>query len=126
MPMIKCPECGNDVSDKAKACIHCGFPISNLTPIQGIATIKVGKLDITNLWAKATIIDEDTGAEIAKIRKGESFTIKVDKTINIKVKFGPMMRAATATLNPNEGVKYLLDRQTFSLFLTKIDIIDSD
>lgn len=126
MAMIKCPECGNNVSDMAKACIHCGFPISTLKPTQGTATIKVSKLDTTNLWAKATIIDEDTGAEIAKVRQGESFTIKVDKTMNIKVKFGPMMRAATATLNPNESVKYLLDKQTFSLFLTKIDVIDSN
>lgn len=27
MSIIKCPECGKDVSDKAKYCIHCGFPI---------------------------------------------------------------------------------------------------
>ena len=28
MALIKCPECGKDVSDKASACIHCGFPLS--------------------------------------------------------------------------------------------------
>ena len=27
MAMIKCPECGKDVSDKAASCIHCGSPI---------------------------------------------------------------------------------------------------
>ena len=27
MAMIKCPECGRDISDKAKDCIHCGFPV---------------------------------------------------------------------------------------------------
>lgn len=27
MALIKCPECGRDISDKAKACIHCGYPI---------------------------------------------------------------------------------------------------
>lgn len=27
MPMINCPECGKEVSDKAKACINCGCPI---------------------------------------------------------------------------------------------------
>lgn len=27
MALIKCPECGQQVSDKAKSCIHCGFPI---------------------------------------------------------------------------------------------------
>lgn len=29
MSLIKCPECGKDVSDKSKICIHCGFPISS-------------------------------------------------------------------------------------------------
>lgn len=28
MALIKCPECGNNISDKAEACIHCGFPLS--------------------------------------------------------------------------------------------------
>ena len=27
--LIKCPECGKDVSDKASACIHCGFPLND-------------------------------------------------------------------------------------------------
>ena len=27
MALIKCPECGNMVSDKAIACIHCGSPL---------------------------------------------------------------------------------------------------
>ena len=24
MAMIKCPECGQEISDKAKKCVHCG------------------------------------------------------------------------------------------------------
>ena len=27
MALIKCPECGKEVSDKASACIHCGYPL---------------------------------------------------------------------------------------------------
>lgn len=27
MALIKCPECGKEVSDKAPACIHCGYPM---------------------------------------------------------------------------------------------------
>ena len=27
MALIKCPECGNEISDKAQQCIHCGYPI---------------------------------------------------------------------------------------------------
>lgn len=27
--LIKCPECGKEISNKAKQCIHCGYPLSN-------------------------------------------------------------------------------------------------
>ena len=25
--LIKCPECGKEISDKSEVCIHCGFPL---------------------------------------------------------------------------------------------------
>lgn len=28
--LIKCPECGKEVSDKAHVCIHCGYPLEEL------------------------------------------------------------------------------------------------
>ena len=30
MALIKCPECGKEVSDRAANCINCGFPLSSL------------------------------------------------------------------------------------------------
>lgn len=33
MALIKCPECGKKISDKATACIHCGCPIEH-TPVE--------------------------------------------------------------------------------------------
>lgn len=29
MALIKCPECGKDISNMSEKCIHCGFPITN-------------------------------------------------------------------------------------------------
>lgn len=29
MPLIKCPECGREVSTSAVACPHCGFPVAS-------------------------------------------------------------------------------------------------
>ena len=29
MALINCPECGKQISDKAAACIHCGYPLEN-------------------------------------------------------------------------------------------------
>lgn len=28
MSLIKCPECGKEVSDKSKTCVHCGYPLA--------------------------------------------------------------------------------------------------
>lgn len=30
MAMIKCPECGNQISSRATACIKCGLPMSEI------------------------------------------------------------------------------------------------
>lgn len=30
MSLIKCPECGKEISDKAKHCVHCGYPLEEL------------------------------------------------------------------------------------------------
>ena len=30
MALIKCPECGREISDKSERCIHCGYPLSNI------------------------------------------------------------------------------------------------
>ena len=34
MALIKCPECGKDVSTSASACPHCGYPINGNKPQQ--------------------------------------------------------------------------------------------
>ena len=40
MALIKCPECGKEVSDKAAACIHCGCPIQKVHTEQQYAPPK--------------------------------------------------------------------------------------
>lgn len=51
MALIKCPECGKEISDKSSACIHCGFPLKKqdhisyknvvlLTPHNGYSVAK--------------------------------------------------------------------------------------
>ena len=30
MSLIKCPECGKEISSRAKQCIHCGYPIEDV------------------------------------------------------------------------------------------------
>ena len=32
MALIKCPECGKEISEKAECCIHCGMPLKGNSP----------------------------------------------------------------------------------------------
>lgn len=45
MALIKCPECGKDVSNLSKLCIHCGYPLTNDSEIlnQNTTCIIMGK-----------------------------------------------------------------------------------
>lgn len=45
--MIKCPDCGNEISEKAKACPHCGRPINpnkGCTLVVGVLLVVFGML----------------------------------------------------------------------------------
>lgn len=33
MALINCPECGNEVSDKAEVCIRCGYPLREVSKV---------------------------------------------------------------------------------------------
>lgn len=39
MALIKCPECGKEISDLAIACVHCGCPIHKIEPKPTTGTI---------------------------------------------------------------------------------------
>lgn len=45
MALIKCPECGKEISDKAPACIQCGFPLTEYLH-NNDASINISEIDI--------------------------------------------------------------------------------
>lgn len=49
MALIKCPECGKEISDKSTNCIHCGCPIDN---IENLSEAMNDSLDVKNEKSK--------------------------------------------------------------------------
>lgn len=49
MALIKCPECGKEISDKAKVCINCGCPLEEVSTT-GIVRIKMPTILLKALW----------------------------------------------------------------------------
>lgn len=81
MAIIKCPDCGKEVSDRADVCIHCGAPL-NIKNGQ----IKIKCCDIDGSMDKVKIINKETREVLAKIRQRcvVDFTIKADTLVRIK------------------------------------------
>jgi DNA-directed RNA polymerase subunit RPC12/RpoP len=42
--LIKCPECGKEISDKSEKCIHCGFPLLKYPDIENNILMFKGEL----------------------------------------------------------------------------------
>lgn len=57
MPLIKCPECGAEISDQAQSCPHCGNPIKPVVIEQTGKKWKLAKV-ITSLvfWTGVILI----------------------------------------------------------------------
>ncbi len=75
MALIKCPECGKEISDKATACIHCGYPIETTSPdtdTNGITAL-FSKFALTaSIHTKVADLYLDVLNEVVKIKSNHS------------------------------------------------------
>ena len=142
MALIKCPECGKDVSSKSNICIHCGFPISSLLEKQGMVTIKYQSppIDIVATTKSQTQnIVTTSGHVLCTIEPGRvsKFTIDKDTEIYAIPAYGSNFRKEKCKTNciylsPNKNTRIQLAYVkvklglAYILVLNEIDVIDSD
>ncbi len=126
MALIKCPECGKDVSDKAQSCIHCGCPLAGMNPA-GSVTVAVNGPGMVRMY----IFDMETGEELWCGRNGEVAKFNVGKETEISV-IGSMERrhperGAKAVVRGGKRYEYKM-LQSFwggEYVINEIDTIDS-
>ncbi len=66
--IIKCPECGKDISDKSKQCIYCGFPLNSLNN-NNLYSIKFLSYDARYGLKVAKLLLDITGLSLSEINK---------------------------------------------------------
>lgn len=94
MALIKCPECGKEISDKAPACIHCGFP---LRPFYGGETLT--KIDDTSTKNKLSVISDKETQEIYSLEIIDSNGSNVKIITILKKYFGYSLDDAKQTVS---------------------------
>ena len=134
MAMIKCPECGNQVSDKAKSCIHCGCPLEEIATF-GTVKIKVSVLKSpsgfngnqkVSILANDKLLWQGKSGEIAELYFQSATTITVKYHLSMMHYGGE----CTGVIDPAKSKKYNVSaRQGFmstKLVLQQVDIFDAD
>jgi hypothetical protein len=101
MALIKCPECGKEISDKASACPNCGCPIASRP-----TSIKVRCLS-DDRKVRATVF-KMYGREVARVPIGSTATINISNPTNIQVEqiLGIIPGAAPAIFKATPGACY--------------------
>ena len=119
MALIKCVDCGKEVSDRAQQCPNCGAPI---------ASIKKDVMIRFPIWKgqmfnnKCYVYDSDTDEEIASCKQGETVTFNCEKPRNIYVVVKGSFGKPETTVNP--GDRYDVGYRGFGkIYLSKVDTI---
>lgn len=136
MALIKCPECGKEVSDKATSCPNCGCPIESLSP-SGVVRIRVGVLKSPiglNGKQEVSIISELTGTTLWHGYSGETAEIHFYGPTNVTVKYHLSLMhyggECSGTINPSKSKKYNVSARqgimSTKLVLQEVDVFDAD
>lgn len=125
MALIKCPECGKEISDRAQACIHCGCPINK---IQKCAKIKMPLFPSTAFIKnkKYAILDKNDSV-LWSGEIGQMAEIDLDIAVEIKIKFlwglGPKS-FKLGRIEPGKVYQVTQD-SIYGYNLSEIDFVDS-
>lgn len=131
MALIKCPECGKEISDRAQACIHCGAPLNDAV---GRLMIKSQKYpDPKPTVTREIGIYEVSGKKIASLHTGTGITIDVKEDMDIYARLDNMYLVKPSnTLHVSSSkttrIAISFEMRWFStkVVLSEVDFIDAE
>lgn len=141
MAMIKCPECGNMISDKAPTCIHCGTPLY----VNKSVKIKIPRFNTGMMNQKACEAELTCdGILVWKGFSGQVVTLEIESfntNVNILIRKAytghpfPFFRDFNIKGSVEQGKKYEIKNAKTTMFFgdpsksswvfSEVDVIDS-
>ena len=136
MALIKCPECGKEISDKATNCINCGFPIAKQSLIR-IKCPSFRKDFPESVRTTTTYFYNQDGSLIKSCIDNETFIINSDKPLNIHIEIKLSMAIlydyqGNYTVFPNKKYQIIMQRniiggwKSVSPILSEVEMIDAE
>jgi|SRR5581483_4003006 len=116
MALIACPECGNEVSDRAPTCPKCGVPIfrESKVIVYGYTQQFLVNPKVQVFW---------NGAPVGSVKKGDRLAIDVDA--DGEISFRCNMRKASLRVPAGQltNIKLSWDRITGKLIPQFVDVV---
>jgi DNA-directed RNA polymerase subunit RPC12/RpoP len=127
MAMIKCSECGKDISDKAQTCPNCGCPISVKNEVNFF--FSVGSGNVPQMFGgvgnyqlgKGRILDNNSRELGNPVKNGQTLTINCNTPITIIAKFGGF-KSKPLLVKPGENYKVESTPFGMGLQLVKVNM----
>lgn len=131
--MIKCPECGKEVSEKAVICPNCAYPIADSKP-DGIVQIKMTALQRGAFGGKQKATLSAGGKVLWEGQVGQIAEVYFNgpTSVDIQYKTSAMYYGGKCSgmIDPSKGKKYSVhSRQGVMktvMELQRVDYIDAD
>lgn len=132
MALIRCPECGKEISDKAKTCINCGCPLSEVVAF-GDVRIKMPNNIVEGLVglfsSRRAAVVNNRGQILWEGKHGENARFTIDSPTEITIQLGGWANEVKGTVYPRRKYSLVQDMGVHMLAtfrLTEVDVIDSD
>lgn len=133
MALIKCMECGKEVSDKATACPNCGCPLAEMIT-KGIVKIKMPRTEqiadgfVGLLSSKNVTVKTSRGWNLWSGQHGQTATFEIDEPMDIVIDLGKWGNQVSGRIKPKTKYELVQDlgihlKATFRL--SEVDVIDS-
>ena len=98
MALIKCPECGTEVSDKAAACPRCAYPLQQAQAAQ-VVEMAFDKVS-GQIFNTGCAVYDMSGNELASCRQGDTISFKCTKPMQVQVKVSGSFGKPTVNVEP--------------------------
>src|SRR5215218_9820784 len=116
MALMPCPECGNEVSDKAPACPRCGVPIfrESKVVVHGYTQQFAINPKVEVFW---------NGISVGSVKKGERLTLDVDADGEIGFKSSFRKSSVRVQAGRVTNIKISWDRVTGKMIPQVVDLV---
>ncbi len=107
MALIKCRECGKEISSFASCCPNCGCPV-----VTGVVKIKIPNIELGTAGlfsSRKAVVRSQTGKTLWEGQHGQVASFQIDMPTEITIDLGGWVNQFTSVVEPSKKYNCVQD-----------------